>query len=93
MWGSKRPKGVPAAPEAVGNSASLKAVDEPSPFRRPVKFRPAYFRSGWRTVMSNKSNSTVAMMGIDIGKNPFHVVGLDQRGAIVANAAAATRPE
>jgi hypothetical protein len=33
--------------------------------------------------MSNKSNSTVTAMGIDIGKNSFHVVGLDQRGAIV----------
>jgi len=25
--------------------------------------------------MSNKSNLTVATMGIDIGKNSFHVVG------------------
>src|SRR4030088_1437660 len=33
--------------------------------------------------MANKSNPTVATMGIDIGKNSFHVVGLDQRGAIV----------
>ena len=33
--------------------------------------------------MSNKSNSPVATMGIDIGKNAFHVVGLDWRGAIV----------
>jgi transposase len=33
--------------------------------------------------MSNKSNLTVATMGIDIGKNSFHVVGLDQRGAIL----------
>ena len=33
--------------------------------------------------MSNKSNPTVATMGIDIGKNSFHVVGLNQRGAIV----------
>jgi len=33
--------------------------------------------------MSNKSNSPVATMGIDIGKNAFHVVGLDRRGAIV----------
>ena len=33
--------------------------------------------------MSNKSNTTIATMGIDIGKNSFHVVGLDQRGAIV----------
>jgi hypothetical protein len=27
--------------------------------------------------------STIATIGIDIGKNTFHVVGLDQRGAIV----------
>jgi hypothetical protein len=33
--------------------------------------------------MSNQSNATVTTMGIDIGKNSFHVVGLDQRGAIV----------
>jgi hypothetical protein len=33
--------------------------------------------------MSNESTPTVATMGIDIGKNSFHVVGLDQRGAIV----------
>jgi transposase len=33
--------------------------------------------------MSNKSIATVSTMGIDIGKNSFHVVGLDQRGAIV----------
>ena len=33
--------------------------------------------------MSGKSNPSVATMGIDIGKNSFHVVGLDRRGAIV----------
>jgi len=33
--------------------------------------------------MSNKSITTVATMGIDIGKNSFQVVGLDRRGAIV----------
>ena len=33
--------------------------------------------------MSNQSNATVVTIGIDIGKNSFHVVGLDQRGAIV----------
>jgi hypothetical protein len=30
------------------------------------------------TAMSNKSNLIVATMGIDIGKNAFHVVGLDE---------------
>jgi transposase len=33
--------------------------------------------------MSQNLNSTVAVIGIDIGKNSFHVVGLDNRGAIV----------
>jgi hypothetical protein len=39
--------------------------------------------------MSNKSIATIATMGIDTGKNSFHVVGLDRRGAI---AMAALRP-
>src|SRR5262249_16537719 len=33
--------------------------------------------------MSQKLDSAVAVIGIDIGKNSFYVVGLDQRGAIV----------
>jgi transposase len=34
--------------------------------------------------MSHKSvSSTISTIGIDIGKNSFHLVGLDQRGAIV----------
>jgi hypothetical protein len=33
--------------------------------------------------MSQSFNSAVAVIGIDIGKNSFHVVGLDGRGAIV----------
>ena len=33
--------------------------------------------------MRRSTNLSVAAMGIDIGKNSFHVVGLDQRGAIV----------
>jgi len=32
--------------------------------------------------MSEKLNIAIAVIGIDIGKNSFHVVGLDQRGAI-----------
>jgi transposase len=34
-------------------------------------------------VMSQKLNTAIAVIGIDIGKNSFHVVGLDHRGAIV----------
>jgi len=33
--------------------------------------------------MSQKLESAIAVIGIDIGKNSFHVVGLDDRGAIV----------
>jgi transposase len=33
--------------------------------------------------MSQKLNSEIAVIGIDIGKNSFHVVGQDRRGAIV----------
>ena len=33
--------------------------------------------------MSSKLNTAIAVVGIDIGKNSFHVIGLDKRGAIV----------
>jgi transposase len=33
--------------------------------------------------MSEKLNTAIAVIGIDIGKSSFHVVGHDQRGAIV----------
>jgi transposase len=33
--------------------------------------------------MPETAHSAIAVVGVDIGKNSFHVVGLDQRGAIV----------
>ena len=33
--------------------------------------------------MSQQFNTMIAMIGIDIGKNSFHVVGHDEHGAIV----------
>ena len=33
--------------------------------------------------MSQKFNTAIAVIGVDIGKNSFHVVGQDERGAIV----------
>ena len=33
--------------------------------------------------MSQKFNTVIAVVGIDIGKNSFHIVGHDERGAIV----------
>src|SRR5262245_30302415 len=34
-------------------------------------------------IMAERVSSVIAVIGIDIGKNSFHVVGLDGRGAIV----------
>src|ERR1700754_566824 len=33
--------------------------------------------------MSQTANTLIAVIGIDIGKNSFHIIGLDSRGAIV----------
>ena len=33
--------------------------------------------------MSEKLKSTIAVIGIDIGKNSFHVIGQDRRGSLV----------
>ena len=35
--------------------------------------------------MSQTLNATIAVVGIDIGKNSFHIVGHDERGACVRN--------
>jgi transposase len=32
---------------------------------------------------SQNANTAIAIVGIDIGKNSFHLVGIDQRGAMV----------
>ena len=42
--------------------------------------------------MSQKLESTIAVIGIDIGKNSFHIVGHDERGAIRAAAEVVTWP-
>ena len=36
--------------------------------------------------MPRKNTDTIATIGIDIGKNTFHLIGLDKRGAIVMQA-------
>ena len=33
--------------------------------------------------MSQNLSRAISVIGIDIGKNSFHIVGLDERGAIV----------
>ncbi len=53
------------------------------PCSRPASKRSwqGALRQGARHV--EKSNTWAAVIGIDIGKNSFHVVGHDKRGAIV----------
>jgi transposase len=41
--------------------------------------------------MSHNLNNAVAVIGIDIGKNFFHVVGLDSRGAVTERSPARSR--
>jgi hypothetical protein len=36
--------------------------------------------------MSQRLDTSPAVIGIDIGKNSFHIIGQNQRGAIVASA-------
>jgi hypothetical protein len=36
--------------------------------------------------MPRHSKDTVAVLGIDIGKTTFHLVGLNKRGAIILRA-------
>src|SRR5262249_13216650 len=56
---------------------SSPAVAPPGP-SLPCRPRPRLEHA-----MSPKLNAGIAVIGIDIGKNSFHVVGLDRRGAIV----------
>ena len=42
--------------------------------------------------MSHKLNSEIAVIGIDIGKNWFHVVGHDRRGAMMLRQQSALWP-
>jgi len=42
--------------------------------------------------MSQKLDTSPAVIGIDIGKNSFHIVGQNQRGAIVLREAVRFRP-
>src|SRR4051812_16885168 len=42
--------------------------------------------------MSQKLDASPAVIGIDIGKNWFHIIGQNQRGGIVTAAEVVTRP-
>jgi transposase len=55
------------------------------PGRAPAR-QPAKLAKGTQAkehAMSLKVNSAITVIGIDIGKNSFHVVGHDKRGAIM----------
>jgi hypothetical protein len=42
--------------------------------------------------MPQKSKTTIAVIGIDIGKNSFHFVGHDEQGAIALRQSSAPKP-
>jgi hypothetical protein len=45
--------------------------------------RSALYRRRTHDAMSKTRNSAIAVIGIDVAKNSFHVVGHDEHGAIV----------
>jgi hypothetical protein len=51
--------------------------------RAPAPASKRSWPRGRQSQGSQKLNSAIAVIGIDIGKNSFHVVGHDLRGAIV----------
>src|SRR3954453_24096584 len=53
------------------------------PCSRPASKRSWQGAQDKEYAMSQTANSAIAVIGIDIGKNSFHVVGHDARGAIV----------
>ena len=63
------------------------------PCSYPVRHRLSLEISNARTASHTTSinASRVATIGIDIGKNTFHLVGLDQRGAIVLQVSVTAR--
>src|ERR1700704_1579986 len=53
------------------------------PCSRPPAIEAGKGRQDKEHAMSQTLNAAIAVVGIDIGKNSFHVVGHDERGAIV----------
>src|SRR5712675_146629 len=51
--------------------------------RAPPAIKAGKGRQDKEHAMSQTQNATIAVVGIDIGKNSFHIVGHDERGAIV----------
>jgi hypothetical protein len=62
----------------------LREAQQPRSGRAPAR-QQAKLAKGAKDkehAMPQKLNSKIAVIGIDIGENSFHVVGHDQRGAI-----------
>src|SRR5262245_51922023 len=66
----------------VKAASSCPLMDGPAVLRPRQQARLARGVKDEEHAMSPKLNAAIAVIGIDIGKNSFHVVGLD-RGAIV----------
>src|SRR6478735_7555017 len=67
----------------VGASVRLMSVNGMArPCSRPAGNR-MLGRGAKEHAMSQTLNAAIAVVGIDIGKNSFHIVGHDERGAIV----------
>src|SRR5262245_60103456 len=74
--------GVPAHPRLL--AADVCEWDGPAVLQARQRAKLARgHRKTKEHAMSEKLNSKLAVIGIDIGKNSFHIVGRDRRGALV----------
>ena len=83
---SKRPQGAkfPRFPRTICSSPMRTSLDcristWPAVLRPRQREKLARGTKDEERAMSSKVNSAVAVIGIDIGKNSFHVIGQDKR--------------
>jgi transposase len=67
----------------VGTAADVRQWNGPAVLLPGQRSELARGAKDEEHAMSQTLKTAIAVVGIDIGKNSFHVVGLDQRGAIV----------
>lgn len=72
---------IVARPCTTQHLARCRLMEWPGRAPTPPETGAGMGRGQTSTAMSNKSIASIAPMGIDIGKNSFHVVGLDRRAA------------
>jgi len=80
---SRWPKCSSSSIDALGGFLGLKKRSVPPVFWAAAGPLDSTVATVCRTARPDQSKDTVVILGIDIGKNTFHFVGFNKRGAIV----------